>query len=42
MRFFTDKSIAEMFEDAGYEVLTLEGINSSGCLEIRNICNSRS
>lgn len=39
MRFFTAKSMVRMFEDAGYKVLKIEGINKDKFFKVFNIIN---
>jgi 2-polyprenyl-3-methyl-5-hydroxy-6-metoxy-1,4-benzoquinol methylase len=39
LRFFTAKSMRRLFEDAGYEVITIEGINKDRNFKFFNILN---
>lgn len=39
MRFFTAKSMVRMFEEAGYKILKIEGINKDRSFRVFNIIN---
>lgn len=40
LRFFTKKSIVRLFEDAGYKIQVIEGINSRKCGKIYSVLNT--